>query len=142
MGFSVSAAAAIIGVTLITILGSLTSELLPSLTETNDSFTNMKERAVDRIKTGIAIKNVSTPANGSNYDLNFTVENTGSVTLTIKYFTVLINGTRYPFSSTREYLYLTDEVNFSITNLSGSGTRRLKVITENGIADYYDYIIT
>ncbi len=142
MGFSASAAAAIIGVTLIMILGSLTGELLPSLTETNDSFANMKERAIARVQTDIAINNVSTPTNESNYDLNFTVENTGSVTLNIAYFTILINGTQYPFSSTIEYLYLTNEVNFSITNLSGSGTRRLKVITENGIADYYDYTIT
>ncbi|MBN2066573.1 MAG: hypothetical protein JW771_07195 [Candidatus Thermoplasmatota archaeon] len=142
MGFSVSAAAAIIGVTLIMAVGSLTAELLPSLTETNDSFASMKERAIARVQTDIAIKNVSTPANGSNYDLNFIVENMGSVTLKTRYFTILINGTQYHYSSTSDYLYLTGEVNFSITNLSGSGTRRLKVITENGIATYYDYTIT
>ena len=142
MGFSVSAAAAIIGVSLIIVLGSLTGNLLPSLTEGNDAFTNMKERALDRLQTGIAIQNVSTPANGSNYDLNFTVENIGSVTLEISYFTILINGTRCPFICSSSYAYIENEVNLTITNLSGSGTRRLKVITGNGVADYYDYVIT
>lgn len=142
MGFSVSAATAIIGVTLIMIVGSLAAELLPALTETNDSFANMKERAIARIQTDITIENISTPENGSNYDLHFIVENTGSVTLAIACFTILINGTQYPCSSTTKYLYPLNRVSLSITNLSGLGTRRLKVITENGIAAYYNYTIT
>jgi hypothetical protein len=33
------------------------------------------------------------------------------------------------------------KIYFSITNLPGTGERRLKVVTDNGISDYYEYMI-
>lgn len=141
MGFSLVAAAAIIGVSTIIVIGIIVESLLPTMTEVNDSYDDMKDRAINQIQTDINITSVTTPANGSNYDLNFSVENTGSTALETSYFNILINGTDYQFTCTGSYLYPENELYFNVTNLSGTGNRILKVITENGISDYYEYTI-
>ncbi len=141
MGFSLAAAAAIIGVSMLIVIGTTVENILPTMTDTNDSYDHMKDRAIDQIQTDINITSISTPSNGSNYDLNFTVENTGSVVLETSYFNILINGTVQQFTCTGSYLYPENEVYFNVTNLPGTGTRILKVITDNGISDYYEYMI-
>ena len=141
MGFSLAAAAAIIGVSTMIIIGTIVETLLPTMAEVNDSYDDMKDRAIDQIQTDINITGVTTPANGSNYDLNFSVENTGSITLKTSYFNILINGTAHQFTCTKSYLYPESSVYFNITNLSGTGNRLLKATTGNGISDYYEYTI-
>jgi len=141
MGFSLVAAAAIIGVSTLIVIGTIVENLLPAMTEVNDSYDELKDRAIDQIQTDINITSVTTPSNGSNYDLNFSVENTGSVVLETSYFNILINGTDQQFTCTKLYLYPESEVYFNVTNLSGTGARILKVITDNGISDYYEYTI-
>ena len=88
MGFSLSAAAAIIGISMLVAVEILTGSLLPLFTEVNDSYTNMKDRAIDQIQSDIAIINVATPSNGTNHDLNITLENTGSISLETRYFNI------------------------------------------------------
>ena len=141
MGFSLAAAAAIIGVSTIIVIGTLVEDILPTMMDTSDSYDDMKNRAINQIQTDINITSVVTPNNGSNYDLNFSLDNTGSVVLETRYFNILINGTDQQFSCEKSYLYPENEVYFNVTNLSGVGTRILKVITENGISDYYEYTI-
>ena len=141
MGFSLAAAAAIIGVSTLIVIGTTVENILPTMTDTNDSYDDMKNRAIDQVQTDINITSVITPSNGSNYDLNFTVDNTGSVILETSYFNILINGTAQQFTCTGSYLYPENEVYFNVTNLPGAGTRILKVITDNGISDYYEYAI-
>ena len=102
----------------------------------------MKDRSIDQVQTDINITIVSTPSNGSGYDLNITMENTGSVSLETQYFTILINGTSQLFNCSKSYLYPEKQVYFNVTNLAGSGLRRLKVVSDNGISDYYDYTIS
>ena len=141
MGFSLVAAAAILGVSTLVVIGTIVESLLHTMTDVNDSYDEMKDRAIDQIQTDINITSVTTPSNGSNYDLNFSVENTGSVVLETSYFNILINGTAQQFTCTGSYLYPENEVYFNVTNLPGAGTRILKVITDNGISDYYEYTI-
>ncbi len=141
MGFSLAAAAAIIGVSTLIVIGTAVENILPAMTDTNDAYNDMKDRAIGQVQTDINITSVITPSNGSNYDLNFTVDNTGSVILETSYFNILINGTAQQFTCTGSYLYPENEVYFNVTNLPGTGTRILKVITDNGISDYYEYTI-
>jgi len=77
----------------------------------------------------------------SNYDINITVENTGSVTLKTTYFNILINGIDKPFSCSKKYLYPENEVYFNVSNLQATGDTRLKIITNNGISNYYDFTL-
>ena len=142
MGFSISAATAIIGISILVSAEILTGSLLPTISEVNDSYNDMKNRAIKQIQTEITIVNVTTSSNGSNYDINITLENSGSVSLKTRSFNVLIDGTSYYFSCSRSYLYPQNQAYFVVTNLSGSGQKRLKIVTSNGLSDYYNYIIT
>lgn len=141
MGFSLAAAFAVIGVSILISIEILTGSLLPTITNFDDSYDDMIDREINRVQTDINITSVSTSANDSNYDHNITLENTGSVTLKTSDFTIMINGTVQPFSYSNSYLYPEKIVYFNIYNLAGNGSKRLKVVTDNGISDYYDYSI-
>jgi archaellum component FlaF (FlaF/FlaG flagellin family) len=137
MGFSLIAAAAILGFTLFMAAEIITSEVLPAIEGINDSYGDMKERLHDQLQTDINITVVSRSVNGTNYDYNISVQNTGSVTLNTEDFMILINGTGYPFTCSHKYLHPENTEYFRVVNMTGVGAKRVKVITNNGIADYY-----
>jgi len=141
VGFSLVAAFAVIGVTALISIEILTGAILPALTDFEDSYEEMIERKIDKVQTKINITNVSTSVNGTNYDHNITVENIGSISLRTSDFTILINGTKQQFICSDPYLYPEQNSYFFIYNLSGSGTKLLKVITDKGISDYCQYTI-
>jgi archaellum component FlaF (FlaF/FlaG flagellin family) len=140
MGFSLIAATAIIGASMLVALTVLTGGILPTMTEFRDSYSNMKNRAINIVQTDIDITSASTSPNASNYNLNFTLNNIGSTTLKTSDFTVLINGTSQPFSCSVEYIYFENAAYFYVYNLNGTGSKKLKVVTDNGISEYYEYI--
>jgi archaellum component FlaF (FlaF/FlaG flagellin family) len=137
MGFSVIAAAAMLGVTLFMAVEIITNDLLPTIDEMNNSYEDMKERYQDQLQSDINITSITRSANGSNFDYNISVKNTGSVTLITKNFQILINGTAYPFSCSAQRLYPENTLFFTIPNVAGAGSQRVKVITNNGIAEYF-----
>jgi archaellum component FlaF (FlaF/FlaG flagellin family) len=120
MGFSLIAAAALLGLSLFMAVEIITSDLLPTIEGINDSYDDM---------------------NGSNYDYNVSVKNTGSETLDSDVFIILINGSEYEFTFSQAYLYPENTVYFRIANVVGTEAKRIKVITNNGIADYYTYMV-
>lgn len=141
MGFSLVGAAAIIGVSILMGIEIIVSTTIPTIIDVHDAFDDMRDRAIAQVQTDINITDVSSVVNGSNYDINITIENTGSVTLETSFFDILINGTKKDFSCSRSYIHPENQVYFNILNLSGSGLRRLKVVTNNGIADYYEFTL-
>ena len=141
-GFSLIAATAIIGVTLLVIIEITLGATIPTLTDVQDSFYNMRNRAVNRVQTAINITNVGVEENGSDYDINITVRNTGSTTLDTPDFNILINGTEKVATCSKSFLYPEDEAYFNVSNLHDTGFYTLKVITDNGISDYYEFNIT
>lgn len=141
MGFSLVAAAAIIGVSILMAIEIIVGSTVPTLTDVHDSFDNMRDRAIDQVQTDINITDVTSEINGSNYDINVTVENTGSTTLETTYFNILINGTDKEFTCSKSYLHPENEVYFNVSSLQGTGERRLKVVTDNGISDYYEFTL-
>ncbi len=141
MGFSLVAATAIIGVSLIMCLEIIVETTVPTITDLNESFKNMRIRAIDQVQTDIDITAVTYEINGSNYDINITVKNIGSITLKTIYFDILINGTRNEFTCSESYIYPENEIYFNVLNISGSGETRLKIVTNNGIYDYYVFIL-
>ncbi|DAC72474.1 MAG TPA: hypothetical protein DSN98_05115 [Thermoplasmata archaeon] len=141
MGFSLIAAAAVLGFTLFMAVDIITSDLLPTIEDINDSYGDMKQRLGDQLQTDINITSVQWSTNSSNYDYNISVLNIGSVTLHTKDFIILINGTENHFTCSQEYLYPENTVFFRVVDVAGAGEKRLKVIANNGIADYYAYTI-
>ena len=138
-GFSLVAATAIIGVTLLIAIEVIIGATVPTLTDVHNSFYDMRNRAINQIQTDINITNLGIEVNGSDYDINITVENTGSITLETAYFNILLNGTETRFACSKSFLYPENEVYFNVSNLQGTGPRTLKVVTNNGVSDYYEF---
>jgi archaellum component FlaF (FlaF/FlaG flagellin family) len=137
MGFSLIASAAILGVTLFMAVEIITSDLLPTIEEINTSYDDMKERIKDQVQTDINITTVSRSPNGMNYNYNISLQNTGSTSLKTADFTILINGITYQFTCSHSYIHPENTVYFNVQNITGDGMKRMKVISNNGIADYY-----
>jgi archaellum component FlaF (FlaF/FlaG flagellin family) len=141
MGFSLVAAAAIIGVSVLMVIEIIVGTTIPTITDIHDSFNNMRNRSIDQVQTDINITGVTVEVNESDHDINITVENLGSISLETTYFNILINGTEKQFTCSASYLYPEKVVYFNVYNLQGTGERRLKVVTDNGISDYYKFIL-
>ncbi len=139
MGFSLVGATAIIGVSIIMCIEIIISTTVPTLTNVDNSFDEMRDRVISQVQTDINITNVVSIANGSNYDVNITIENTGSITLETSNFNILINGTINNFSCSKSFIHPENDVYFNVLNFSGLGVMKLKVITNNGISDYYEF---
>ena len=139
MGFSTIAATAILGGSCIMIITIFSGGVLPTISNYHEAFKNMENRAVERVQTNVNITNV-TNTSGIYYDLNITVKNAGQITLETAEFTILINGVKKPCNCSELYIYPEKEVVFTV-NLTGSELKRIKVITENGISNYEEYIV-
>jgi len=139
MGFSLVGAAAIIGVSILMIIEIIVSTGVPTITNVDEAFDEMRNRAVDQVQTDINITGVTSLVNGSGYDINITVENTGSVSLETANFDILINGTINDFSCSKSYIHPQNIVYFNVPSITGLGAQKLKVITNNGISDYYEF---
>ena len=137
MGFSLIAATAILGITLFMAVEIIVNDLLPTMEEINTSYTTMKDRMQEQLHTNINITTVVRSVNGTSYNYNISVENTGSITLLTDNFIILVDGTVCPFSCSGEYLYPENIVYFFVENQAGEGEKRLKIITNNGIASFY-----
>ena len=141
MGFSLTAAAAIIGVAIVISIELIVSTTIPTVTDVHNSYDEMRDRAIQKIQTDINISSHITQPNASLHDLNFVVENLGSYTLDTNYFTVLINGTQKPFTSVSRYIHPKESSDFTVLALGGDTTNRVKIVTENGISYYYEYAV-
>lgn len=139
MGFSTIAATAILGGSCIMMITIFSGGILPTISDYHEAFKNMEDRAVERLHTNINIINV-TNTSGIYYDLNITVKNTGRITLETADFTILINGVKEQFNCSKSYLYPEKDAIFTL-NLTGSGLKGIKAITENGILDYEEYVV-
>jgi len=141
MGFSLIGAAALLGLSLFMAVEIITSDLLPTIEDINDSYDDMNERFQEQFHTNINITMVYRTANGSTYDYNISVKNIGSVTLDSKNFLILTNGYTFNFTCSQSYIYPQNTVYFHIYNVTGVESKRIKAVTNNGIADYYVYTV-
>ena len=144
MGFSLVGAAAILGVSILVIMEIIVGTTIPTVTNIQDSYRDMKNRAIEQVQTDINITSATAVANGSSHhDLTFIVNNTGSTSLETADFDVIVNGTKVTFTCATTYLFPENEATFTVNYIDGrSVSRRLKVITENGIEDYFTYNVS
>jgi archaellum component FlaF (FlaF/FlaG flagellin family) len=141
MGLSLTAAAAIIGVSIIMAIEIIAGTVIPTIENVNESFDEMHKRSIEQIQTNINITSVTSEVNESYHDINITVKNTGKTTLETSNFNILLNGTILSFTCSKKYLYPENVVYFNVSGIEDTGIRMLKVITNNGISDYYEFII-
>ena len=143
MGFETSVVVAIFFISVL-ILGTTSYTVVSaSRNIVNDANQDQYEIQNKRLQTDISV--IDSTANGpsASYDLTITITNTGSETLDSSALNVLIDGaiesyTPSPLTTT----WTPDKTKtFEITGLSGAGSHRVKVITENGISDYDTYSV-
>jgi len=139
MGFSISAATAIIGVTLVMALEVSLGTMIPLYTDIQESYHDMKKRSIEEIQTDLSIEQVNATVNASNHDVNITIKNTGSTTIESAYITILIDGEQEAFVCDSSYLYPESSYYLLVNGISGSGEKKIKIITANGISCYETY---
>jgi archaellum component FlaF (FlaF/FlaG flagellin family) len=142
MGFSVTASSGIIGISILVIIEISVGSIYPAYQDVTEAYKEMKDRCLEQLHTDLRIVSVNTTINGTGYDLNITVENTGSIIIDATKCHVLINGTLYQFQVTNEYIYPETQEHLILFQLPGTNNQRLKIITKNGISDYFTYSIS
>jgi archaellum component FlaF (FlaF/FlaG flagellin family) len=140
MGLSVVAVAALVVVSICISVEVLSSNLLPSFDDMNDSFSELKKRRVDSVQSALNITDVAVVINGSNFDYNITVENMGSISLKMSDFVVLVNGTSCMFSCSLEYLHARVVDVISVYDVSFDSPVRFKIVTNTGVEAYYEFV--
>ncbi|MBS3802183.1 MAG: hypothetical protein KGY65_05480 [Candidatus Thermoplasmatota archaeon] len=113
--------------------------VLPVLTDLDESYDKMRNRAVEELQTDIQINDMSTQANNSLHDLTINLTNSGSTVIETSYITVLIDGSNSVFAVDELYWFPESSYTMMVPGISGSGVHQVKVITKNGICDYATY---
>jgi len=113
--------------------------VLPVLTDLDESYDEMRNRAVAELQTDIEINDMSAQANGSLHDVSINLTNSGSTVIETMYVTVLIDGSNSVFAVDELYWFPESSYTISVNGVSGSGVHQVKVITKNGICDYETY---
>jgi len=67
------------------------------------------------------------------------IENIGTINHNTEGFVLLINGTIYQCTSDSHYLFPLNTIHIYTTTRIASGAKKIKVITDNGIEDEYNY---
>lgn len=70
------------------------------------------------------------------YTINITITNNGNTLLDTSDVTILVNGIVTSFTCSTSNIYPNGQANFIVADIS-PGEKRIKIVTGNGIADYY-----
>lgn len=143
MGFETTVVVAIFFLSAM-VLGTASYVVISASEEVVDDASYEKnEMQIKRLQTDILIDDSTPAGSAASYDLTVTISNTGSETLRSDELDILIDGTiqSYTFAPTT-ITWTPDEVKtLTVEGLSGSGSHRVKVVTENGISDYDTYSV-
>ena len=109
----------------------------------DDASYEQNEMQVKRLQTDIVLDSSTPAGSGASYNLTLTVSNTGSETLRSDELNVLVDGIieSYTFAPTTTTWTPDGAITLIVSGLSGGGSHRVKVVTENGISDYDTYSV-
>ncbi|TGC10878.1 hypothetical protein [Methanolobus halotolerans] len=143
MGFEVSVVVAIFFISAV-IVGTFSYTTLTTSSEiASDASAEQYQMQNKRLNTGIEIEDSIADVFNETHDLTVTMKNTGSETLSFDELNVLIDGSlkEYTFSDTAVTWVPEETRNLTVSGLEGTGSHRVKIVTENGIADYGTYVV-
>lgn len=132
MGLSLVAATAIVGVAVLISIELIVGNAIPTITEVHDSYDDMKDRTVKQVQTDVTIENVVW--NDPNTEI--TINNTGTETINTSYCNILFDGTVKQFTCSTSNIYPEQSTTFLVQDSISTG-KILKIVTPNGVADYY-----
>jgi len=139
MGFSTSAAAAVIFVGALVSLGILYPATAGSFEQVNDALGDQENRLLDQRNTDLAVESVT--YNRTTDEVVINVSNTGTTTLTANETDALLDGTLQTANVTRAVGGVTgrtlwapgETMTLTVGNVS-SAPSRVKIVTEHGVA--------
>lgn len=141
MGFSLSAAFAILSISIFVSIEIFSAQILPIIDDFENSNSEMIIRYNNKLETSINITKINVTNNLTNYDYNITIENIGKTVLDTSQMNILINGNYEDFHCSNRYILPLIQSNFILRNLNYTGNVRIKAITGNGIEDYIKIIV-
>lgn len=141
MGFSLSAAFAIISISIFVAIEIFSTQFLPVIDDFENSNSGLIERYNNRLETNINITEVNVTSNLTNYDFNITIKNTGKTVLNTNEINIFINGNFEEFQYYDNYILPLVQSNLILKNLNYTGIVRIKAITGNGIEEYKNIIV-
>ena len=138
MGFSVSAATAIIFTGLIVLMGVVANVVFETYDEMKEGALSTSDSEYDRQRTRVQI--INTSFNGTSVFINIT--NTGETTLDTTYIDVLLNGTiesesvnKKEVDGTTSKVWGIHEVLFlEVSYTNANNFTRIRLITGNGVS--------
>ncbi|EMA10824.1 flagellar protein FlaF [Haloarcula vallismortis] len=140
MGFSVSGSAAVIFVAAFIGFGMFYSATANSFERVNDAREDQRDRLLDQQNTDISLVSATWNSSGEK-DLVVTIDNTGSETLSVEATDLLVDndyrtgyGTTVDGDGSTDIWASQERLTITVSSLS-SQPDRVKVVTENGIAD-------
>ena len=113
--------------------------VLPVLSDVDESYDEMRNRAVDELQTDVEIDDITVQSNSSFHDIAINLTNKGSTVIDSSYVHCLVDGSIQGFTVNSQYFFPESSYSLSVNGLSGSGVHQVKVVTMNGISDYATY---
>lgn len=109
----------------------------------DDASYEQNEMQIKRLQTDILMDSSIPSGSAASYNLTITLSNTGSETLRSDELNILVDGIieSYTFAPTTTTWTPDETITLTVAGLSGGGSHRVKVITENGISDYDTYSV-
>jgi len=145
MGFSTTAAFAIIMISLFISMSFIAGELVKNFNELNLAVKEQEHRKYELENTDFEISSVyAWNTTISTYNVRIDLSNTGAVTLDSSKFTVIVDGIDYDnFTYNTSNFYPLEGLQIQINNLPGGegSSHRLKVVAENGVERYTTFTV-
>jgi archaellum component FlaF (FlaF/FlaG flagellin family) len=133
MGFSLSAAAAIVGVSILIAMGVIFSAIFPTFNSEINTLQNKKDRLIEQKQTSIDI----TDTDWDNPNTVISVDNIGSLPINTSNCNILRNGISKEFTCSVPFLYPEKTALFYVEE-HFQNNDIIKIITPSGIFDYYE----
>ena len=144
MGFSTTAAFVIIFVASLAVVGLAYSTFYGQLKDYVYKLKAEREEAIEKANTKLEITYLNATGGLTTHNLTMIVKNSGTTTLNVSKFDLLVDGVLVSFDYNRSTLYPETSVQINSTDLAGgvNTTHRLKLVADNGYAIYSTYTVS
>ncbi len=140
MGFSVTASFAVLFLAGMISLAYLYTSAEQAITLALDAGDEKLSRDYARLYGDIDVVYINATQQGAVYDLEVRIYNAGDVELNSRRMSFIVNGTlRAPDYYSTEYLLPGNNLTVAFYSIPGTGTGRLRVVTEYGNSAYASY---
>jgi archaellum component FlaF (FlaF/FlaG flagellin family) len=145
MGFSTTAAFAIIMISIFISVSFIAGELVKSFNDLNLAIKKQEHRKYELENTDFKISSVyAWNITSSSYNVRIELSNTGAVTLDSSKFAIIVDGICYEnFTYNSSNFYPLEGLQLQLNNLPGgeSSVHRLKIVSENGAERYATFTV-